>query len=136
ATQRHAVRVREWTSKNMSHEMITVAPSPSRPLPSSPPRPLRTPGGSATLTPSSLEDTVDPVLSLHQISQSFQPGVPVLRDISLQVDAGTMVCLLGPSGCGKTTLLRLIAGFEEPDTGEISLIKRLVSRPGLVVPPE
>jgi iron(III) transport system ATP-binding protein len=47
-----------------------------------------------------------------------------------------MVCLLGPSGCGKTTLLRLIAGFEEPDAGEIYLIKRLVSRPGLVVPPE
>ena len=56
---------------------------------------------------------MDPVLSLHQISKSFQPEVPVLRDISLQVEAGTMVCLLGPSGCGKTTLLRLVAGFEE-----------------------
>lgn len=93
-------------------------------------------GGSATLTTSLWEDGVDPVLSLHQISKSFQPEVPVLRDISLQVAAGTMVCLLGPSGCGKTTLLRLIAGFEEPDAGEIYLIKRLVSRPGLVVPPE
>jgi iron(III) transport system ATP-binding protein len=79
---------------------------------------------------------VDPVLSLHQISKSFQPGVPVLRDISLQVETGSVVCLLGPSGCGKTTLLRLVAGFEEPDAGEIYLIKRLVSRPGLVVPPE
>jgi iron(III) transport system ATP-binding protein len=79
---------------------------------------------------------VDPVLSLHQISKSFQPGAPVLRDISLQVEAGSVVCLLGPSGCGKTTLLRLVAGFEEPDAGEIYLIKRLVSRPGLVVPPE
>ena len=84
----------------------------------------------------SLGDGVDPVLSLHQISKSFQPGVPVLRDISLQVETGTVVCLLGPSGCGKTTLLRLVAGFEEPDAGEIYLIKRLVSRPGLVVPPE
>jgi len=79
---------------------------------------------------------VDPVLSLHQISKSFQPGVPVLRDISLQVEAGSVVCLLGPSGCGKTTLLRLVAGFEEPDAGEIYLIKRLVSRSGLVLPPE
>ena len=79
---------------------------------------------------------MNPVLSLHQISKSFQPGVPVLRDISLQVETGTVVCLLGPSGCGKTTLLRLVAGFEEPDAGEIYLIKRLVSRPGLVVPPE
>ena len=79
---------------------------------------------------------MNPVLSLHQISKSFQFGVPVLRDISLQVETGTVVCLLGPSGCGKTTLLRLVAGFEEPDAGEIYLIKRLVSRPGLVVPPE
>ena len=79
---------------------------------------------------------MNPVLTLHQISKSFQPGVPVLRDLSLQVETGTVVCLLGPSGCGKTTLLRLVAGFEEPDAGEIYLIERLVSRPGLVVPPE
>jgi iron(III) transport system ATP-binding protein len=76
------------------------------------------------------------VLSLYDVNKSFQPGVPVLQQVSLQVDTGSLVCLLGPSGCGKTTLLRLIAGFEEPDTGEIYLIKRLVSRPGLVVPPE
>ena len=77
-----------------------------------------------------------PVLSLHGVSKSFQRGVPVLQQVSLRVETGTMVCLLGPSGCGKTTLLRLIAGFEEPDAGEIHLSKRLVSRPGLVVPPE
>jgi iron(III) transport system ATP-binding protein len=52
------------------------------------------------------------------------------------VETGEILCLLGPSGCGKTTLLRLIAGFEAPDSGEIYLAKRLVSRPGLVVPPE
>lgn len=77
-----------------------------------------------------------PVLSVHEVSKSFQPGMPVLQHVSLQVAAGAMVCVLGPSGCGKTTLLRLIAGFEEPDAGEIHLGKRLVSRPGLVVPPE
>ena len=54
---------------------------------------------------------MNPVLSLHQISKSFQPGVPVLRDISLQVEAGSVICLLGPSGCGKTTLLRLVAAL-------------------------
>ena len=77
-----------------------------------------------------------PVLSLHEVSKSFQIGVSVLQQVSLQVETGTTVCLLGPSGCGKTTLLRLVAGFEEPDAGTIYLIKRLVSRPGLMVPPE
>jgi len=76
------------------------------------------------------------VLSLQGISKAFEPGVPVLRDVDLQIDSGMVVCLLGPSGCGKTTLLRLIAGFEEPTDGEIYLIKRLVSRPGMVIPPE
>ncbi len=98
--------------------------------------PLLTPNGSATLALYPWEDNVNPVLSLHHIRKSFRDGVPVLHDISLQVEAGTMVCILGPSGCGKTTLLRLVAGFEEPDAGEIYLIKRLVSRSGLVVPPE
>ncbi|ETX08340.1 ABC transporter ATP-binding protein [Candidatus Entotheonella palauensis] len=77
-----------------------------------------------------------PVLSLQGISKAFEPNVPVLRDVNLQVDSGTVVCLLGPSGCGKTTLLRLIAGFEEPTEGELYIIKRPVSRPGLMVPPE
>ncbi len=76
------------------------------------------------------------VLSLQRISKAFEPGVPVLRDVDLQVESGAVVCLLGPSGCGKTTLLRLIAGFEEPTAGELYIIKRLVSRPGMMVPPE
>src|SRR5712691_12026477 len=97
---------------------------------------LRTPGGSATLTTSLQEDGVDPVLSLHQISKSFQPEVPVLRAISLQVETGTMVCLLGPSGCGKTTLLRLVAGFEEPDAGTVRLANEVVSTIGFALPPE
>ena len=46
---------------------------------------------------------------------------PVLRDFSLTVGHGEFVTLLGPSGCGKTTLLRLIAGFETPDSGSIVL---------------
>ncbi len=77
-----------------------------------------------------------PVLSLQGICKAFEPGVPVLQDVDLQVESGTVVCLLGPSGCGKTTLLRLIAGFEEPTDGELYIIKRLVSRPGMVIPPE
>ena len=76
------------------------------------------------------------VLTLEAVGKTFEPGVPVLQDVSLGIDAGAMVCLLGPSGCGKTTLLRLIAGFEEPDTGAIRLGGRQVSAPGRVVAAE
>ena len=44
-----------------------------------------------------------------------------VRDTSLEIEAGSFVTLLGPSGCGKTTTLRMIAGFESPDEGEIYL---------------
>jgi iron(III) transport system ATP-binding protein len=46
------------------------------------------------------------------------------------------VCLLGPSGCGKTTTLRMIAGFLEPDAGEIRVGAKVVSAPVAVIPPE
>src|SRR5207342_3888788 len=63
-------------------------------------------------------------------------GAPVVKDVSLSVEKGQLVCLLGPSGCGKTTTLRLIAGFVEPDGGEIRVDGKVVSRQGSVVPPE
>ena len=77
-----------------------------------------------------------PVLSLQAVGKAFEAGAPVLHDISLRIEAGAMVCLLGPSGCGKTTLLRLIAGFEEPDAGTVHLGGRQVSGPGHAVAPE
>ena len=61
---------------------------------------------------------------------------PVVKELSLSVDKGQLVCLLGPSGCGKTTTLRLIAGFLEPDAGEIRVGGRRVSAPGDSEPPE
>ena len=60
----------------------------------------------------------------------------VVDRVDLTVEHGSLVCLLGPSGCGKTTALRLIAGFVEPDGGEIAVAGRTLSAPGAVVPPE
>lgn len=60
------------------------------------------------------------------------PGsqTPVLRNISLEIDATELVVVLGASGCGKTTLLNLIAGFLQPDHGQISLGGKSISAPG------
>ena len=63
-------------------------------------------------------------------------GVASVDGIGLAVQRGEFICLLGPSGCGKTTTLRMIAGFLEPDAGEIRVAGKAVSAPGSVVPPE
>src|SRR5258706_5494548 len=63
-------------------------------------------------------------------------GAPVVNDVSLSIGKGQLVCLLGPSGCGKTTRLRMIAGFVEPDAGEISVGGRRISSPGQSEAPE
>lgn len=52
--------------------------------------------------------------------------VVALNNVSLTIDAGTFVTLLGPSGCGKTTLLRCVAGLEDPDDGEIYIGNKMV----------
>jgi spermidine/putrescine ABC transporter ATP-binding subunit len=57
-------------------------------------------------------------LSIRAVSKSFN-GPPVVDAVSLEVERGEFFALLGPSGCGKTTLLRMIAGFEMPDSGAI-----------------
>lgn len=54
------------------------------------------------------------------LNKSFG-GATAVRDLDLAVEEGAFVALLGPSGCGKTTTLRLIAGFERPDSGEIRI---------------
>ena len=54
--------------------------------------------------------------------------------MDLHVPVGSLTALLGPSGCGKTTLLRLIAGFDDPDTGTVTVGERLVAGPGRSVP--
>src|SRR5699024_6961943 len=53
--------------------------------------------------------------------QKIYDQTEVLKDINLDIQHGEFITLLGPSGCGKTTLLRLIAGFEQPNAGAIYL---------------
>ncbi len=60
----------------------------------------------------------------------------VVTDVSLQVAAGEVLCLLGPSGCGKSTTLRLLAGVDAPDAGTIAVDGRLVQGPAVSIPPE
>ena len=74
-------------------------------------------------------------LELENLTKQY-PGVVSVDSISLAVEHGEFVCLLGPSGCGKTTTLRMIAGFIEPDAGQIRVGGKVVSSPGAVVPPE
>lgn len=60
------------------------------------------------------------LLTLSGISKQFG-GKTVLDELSLTIDDGEFITLLGPSGCGKTTLLRMMAGFELPDQGTVTL---------------
>ena len=57
-------------------------------------------------------------LSLDGVSHAYGP-TEVLRDISLDVPDGEIVCLIGPSGCGKSTLLRFLGGLERPSAGRV-----------------
>ena len=56
-------------------------------------------------------------ISLKSCGKTFKDGTRALEEINLDISGGETVVLLGPSGCGKTTLLRIIAGLEEPDKG-------------------
>ena len=57
---------------------------------------------------------------LSRVRKSFGAVVAV-DDVSMSIARGSIVSLLGPSGCGKTTTLRLVAGFERPDAGEVAI---------------
>jgi spermidine/putrescine transport system ATP-binding protein len=60
------------------------------------------------------------LLELRNVTRRFGDFVAV-GDVSLSIETGEFFTLLGPSGCGKTTILRMIAGFEFPDAGQILL---------------
>ena len=61
---------------------------------------------------------MNPLFSLKGITKSYD-GTTILDEINLDIEQGYFYTLLGPSGCGKTTILKLIAGFETPDTGQV-----------------
>jgi NitT/TauT family transport system ATP-binding protein len=66
---------------------------------------------------------------LANVSKMYD-GFTALNRISFTVNAGEFVCIVGPSGCGKTTLLRLIAGLEQPTSGIIKMGGKVVEGPG------
>src|SRR5574338_1720113 len=68
-------------------------------------------------------------LAIHKLAKSFG-GLTVLDDIDLTVAAGEFVSLVGPSGCGKTTFLRIIAGLEPCERGDIQIDGQRVTKPG------
>jgi iron(III) transport system ATP-binding protein len=74
-------------------------------------------------------------IHVEAVSKSFG-ATRAVREVSLEVERGELMAVLGPSGCGKTTLLRLIAGFEAPDGGSVTVGEETVAGPGGLVPPE
>ena len=75
------------------------------------------------------------MLEVNNLTVSFADKT-VVADVSLRLEQGSIGCLLGPSGCGKTTLLRTIAGFEQPGRGEVLLNGGLASAPDTLLPVE
>ena len=67
------------------------------------------------------------MLELRNINKGYAGGRQVLSDLSYMLNAGEYVAIMGDSGVGKSTLLNLIAGLDEPDTGEIIIDNAMIS---------
>ncbi|MDT0682713.1 ABC transporter ATP-binding protein [Roseicyclus sp. F158] len=76
-----------------------------------------------------------PRLELSGIRRSFD-GREVVRGVSLSISTGEVLCLLGPSGCGKSTTLRIAAGVDRQDAGEVRLGGQVAASGATFVPPE
>lgn len=60
-------------------------------------------------------------LSINAATFAYPGGKPICQNLDFAIEKGDISCLLGPSGCGKTTILRLVAGFERPTTGSVTV---------------
>jgi len=76
-----------------------------------------------------------PRLETRNLTRRFD-GRDVVSDVSLSIRPGQVTCLLGPSGCGKSTTLRMIAGIERQNSGEIIVDGGLIAGGGVMLPPE
>lgn len=82
--------------------------------------PISTPGPLSTAKPPAQAEV--PLLSVSGLHKRYRPQDPLaVEDVSFALGNGEILALLGPSGCGKTTTLRMIAGFEHPEAGDITL---------------
>ena len=76
-----------------------------------------------------------PVVQCVGLTKRYGEAVAV-EGLSFSLEPGEILSILGPSGCGKTTMLRLVAGFDSPDAGEIAIQGRLVAGRSVYVPPD
>src|SRR4051812_45284042 len=93
----------------------------------------RAPIASLTASPSAPPRSPMAFLEVKGVSKGFGPSwqrSEVLHDINLQIDEGEFVAIIGYSGAGKTTLMSLLAGLTQPDTGEVLLGGQKMDGPG------
>ena len=76
------------------------------------------------------------ILEISHLSHFYGDEIFTITDFSFSLKDGEITSIIGPSGIGKTTLLRIIAGFEEPSEGEVRINEKLVSSKNFILPPE
>lgn len=64
------------------------------------------------------------IINIQNVSKSYETGILVLKDVSLKIAKGEFITIIGPSGCGKTTLLRLINGMTNYDSGQVTVMNK------------